>query len=94
MKLLLENNISISMTENGDPYENALAERMNGIIKGEFNLYESRLGFEATKILIATSIDTYNRQRPHGSCDMLTPETAHEKQGMLHKRWKKYQLLR
>ena len=47
--LLLKNNIAISMTENGDPYENALAERMNGIIKTEFNLYSSLLGFEQTK---------------------------------------------
>jgi transposase InsO family protein len=90
VKLLQDNNISISMTENGDPYENALAERMNGIIKGEFNLYESRVGFEATKTLIANSINTYNQQRPHGSCDMLTPDAAHEQTGTLKKTWKKY----
>lgn len=90
VKLLQANQVSISMTENGDPYENALAERMNGIIKGEFNLYESRIGFEATKSLITTSINTYNQQRPHGSCDMLTPDAAHEKTGILKKTWKKY----
>jgi len=90
VKLLQDNNISISMTENGDPYENALAERMNGIIKGEFNLYESHVGFEATKSLIATSIKTYNQQRPHGSCDMLTPDAAHEKNGILKRTWKNY----
>jgi putative transposase len=90
VKLLQDNNISISMTENGDPYENALAERMNGIIKGEFNLYESRVGFEATKTLIANSINTYNQQRPHSSCDMLTPDAAHEQTGTLKKTWKKY----
>lgn len=90
VKLLQDNHISISMTENGDPYENALAERMNGIIKGEFNLYESRLGFEATTALITASINTYNQLRPHGSCDMLTPDAAHEKTGILRKTWKNY----
>ena len=54
--LLLKNNIAISMTENGDPYENALAERMNGIIKTEFNLYSSLLGFEQTKNKISKNI--------------------------------------
>jgi transposase InsO family protein len=41
--MLIKNNVAISMTENGDPYENALAERMNGIIKAEFNLYNSQV---------------------------------------------------
>ena len=90
VKLLKDNSVSISMTENGDPYENALAERINGIIKGEFNLYESRLNFEATKSLITVSIDTYNQLRPHGSCDMLTPYAAHQKTGILRKTWKNY----
>ncbi len=36
------------MTNNGDPYENAIAERLNGIIKSEFNLYSSQFGFEET----------------------------------------------
>jgi transposase InsO family protein len=58
------------MTENGDPYENALAERMNGILKAEFNLYESRVGFESTKELIRQTIGIYNLERPNGSCDM------------------------
>jgi putative transposase len=40
------------MAENGDPYENALAERMNGIIKTEFNLYNSQVAFEQTGNLI------------------------------------------
>lgn len=50
--MLLKNNVSVSMTENGDPYENALAERMNGILKAEFNLFNSQVGFEQTKLLI------------------------------------------
>jgi len=90
--LLLKNNIAISMTENGDPYENALAERINGIIKTEFNLYASAVGFEQTKLQIDRSINAYNRLRPHASCDYLTPNQAHEKTENLKKRWKNYKL--
>ena len=90
VNLLLDNKIGISMTENGDPYENALAERMNGIIKTEFNLYNSLLGFEQTGKLITKSINAYNSLRPHASCDYMTPEQTHLKSGQLNKRWKNY----
>jgi transposase InsO family protein len=90
VKLLLNNHAAISMTENGDPYENALAERVNGILKSEFNLYSSQLGFEQTCALITATITAYNEQRPHSSCDFLTPEQAHQRQGPLKKRWKQY----
>ena len=90
--LLLKNNIAISMTENGDPYENALAERINGIIKTEFNLYASAVGFEQTKLQIDRSINAYNRLRPHASCDYLTPNQAHKQTENLKKRWKNYKL--
>ncbi len=79
------------MTENGDPYENALAERMNGIIKNEFNLYSSLLSFDDTYGLIIRSIDAYNSERPHGSCDYLTPLRAHDQKEKLKKRWKNYE---
>jgi transposase InsO family protein len=88
--LLNAQNIAISMTDKGDPYENALAERVNGIIKNEFNLYSSNLGFEDTCRMIEKSIDAYNNLRPHGSCDYLTPSQAHRQQAALNKRWKKY----
>jgi transposase InsO family protein len=90
VNMLKDNNIGISMTENGDPYENALAERMNGIIKNEFNLYNSQLGFEQTGKLITKSINAYNSLRPHASCDYMTPDVTHSKSGTLSKRWKKY----
>lgn len=88
--VLLKNNIAISMTENGDPYENALAERVNGIIKTEFNLYSSSLGFEQTANQINKSIKAYNELRPHASCDYLTPEQTHLQSEKLNKRWKNY----
>lgn len=88
--LLLKNNIAISMTENGDPYENALAERVNGIIKTEFNLYSSSLGFDQTEHQVSKSIKSYNELRPHASCDYLTPNRAHLQTEKLNKRWKNY----
>ena len=88
--LLQSGHISISMTECGDPYENALAERMNGIIKEEFNLYSSSVSFEQTCKKIDSSIKAYNELRPHGSCDYLTPCQAHQRGNTLKKRWNKY----
>src|ERR1700680_199247 len=88
--LLNSQNIAISMTERGDPYENALAERMNGIIKEEFNLYSSQENFENTYLHILKSVTAYNEIRPHGSCDNLTPCQAHKQEGELKKRWKNY----
>jgi putative transposase len=90
VEMLTENKIAISMTENGDPYENALAERINGIIKNEFKLYCSNLGMDQTNELVAKSIHNYNTLRPHASCDYLTPAQAHLTSGIQKKRWKKY----
>lgn len=88
--MLLKNRTAISMTENGDPYENAIAERINGIIKTEFNLHASILGFEKTQKYISESIANYNSLRPHASCDYLTPDQAHLQSEKLNKRWKNY----
>ncbi|QNK61674.1 IS3 family transposase [Pedobacter sp. PAMC26386] len=92
--LLTDSKIAVSMTEKGDPYENAIAERVNGILKAEFDLYGSNAGLRETNGRIRESIQTYNHSRPHASCDYLTPEQAHLKQGELKKRWKpkKYKL--
>jgi len=77
VKLLQDNNIQISMTANGDPYENALAERMNGILKGEY-LYEYAVSnlTQARKIMDLT-VKLYNEERPHMSWDYKTPESVH-----------------
>ena len=90
VNLLNQNTIGVSMTENEDPYENALAERVNGIIKTEFNLHSSQLGFEQTYNQIKKSIKVYNEIRPHSSCDYLTPNQAHLQSENLKKRWKNY----
>ncbi|WP_041888823.1 IS3 family transposase [Myroides profundi] len=89
-KILIENNISISTTQGGEPRDNAIAERVNGIIKGEFDLNYSSLGYQKTIDKIKNSIEAYNQIRPHDSCDRLTPNQAHLKTGILTKRWKNY----
>lgn len=90
VQILKNNNIEISMTNNGDPYENAIAERVNGTIKNEFNLYYSPYSFEETTKRVDKSITVYNNKRRHSSCDYLTPQQAHLKEGPLKKHWKNY----
>lgn len=89
VQLLKSYNIGISMTENGDPYENAIAERVNGILKGEFYLDKTFLSFNEALQTVNNAIDKYNHVRPHASCDYLTPVAAHQQTGILRKRWTK-----
>jgi len=87
--LLTLDSIAISMTENGDPYENAIAERVNGILKGEFALNLSYRDFDLAHEAVIKGINTYNSMRPHASCDYLTPDEAHKITGKLKSKWKK-----
>lgn len=90
VKILKRNAIGISMTENGDPLENAIAERVNGILKDEW-LYEIKpMEAVRTKQYIAEIIRVYNHQRPHLSIDMLTPVQAHQLTGPIKRKWKNY----
>jgi putative transposase len=93
VKLLQDNSIEISMTQSGDPLENALAERVNGILKDEL-LEVCYPSYVSSQIAIASAISIYNYQRPHSSVDMLTPVVAHTKTGELKKHWKNYYALR
>jgi putative transposase len=89
VKLLQDKNIKISMTENGDPLENAIAERVNGILKQEL-LEEVFPSFETAQKEVAIACSTYNHLRPHGSIDNLKPAEAHVQSAELKKRWKNY----
>jgi putative transposase len=90
VKILNKNHVQISMTENGDPRENAIAERVNGILKDEWlnqmKLESLEEAIKALKRIIAI----YNSCRPHASLDMKTPEYAHSQSGEFIKRWKTY----
>ena len=91
VKLLQDNGIRISMTENGDPLENAIAERVNGIIKEEYlNHYQTDNLVQAKKQL-HKAIGLYNNDRPHMSIGNLTPNKLHNNQKTNPQRlWKNY----
>jgi len=77
-KILNDNNIKTSMTETYDPYANAIAERVNGILKSEFlDYYGYRQSIELMKRVVSESINIYNQDRPHYSCYMKTPNQMH-----------------
>lgn len=90
VEILKEEHISISMTQSGSPYDNALAERVNGIIKNEFypkRVYQNHK--EAEKAL-SRIINIYNSKRPHSNVNYLTPDQAHNEMGILKMQWKHY----
>lgn len=75
--LLKKYNLKCSMTQNSDPYENAVAERINGILKQEFMIDTYHLELSLMKKLAAEAINKYNQIRPHWSNYMLTPNLMH-----------------
>jgi putative transposase len=77
VQVLLNNNVAISMTQGGSPYDNAIAERVNGILKGEFGLSEIFSSYSQALGTLVVSIDKYNNLRRHFSCDLLTPQQKH-----------------
>ncbi len=89
-KVLQQANIPISMTEQGDPLENPLAERMNRTFKDVFGLDEHFSCFEQANKQVDLAIAYYNDRLPHTSIDLLTPNQAHHKTGKLKKHWKWY----
>ena len=89
VKLLQDYGVEISMTQTGDPKENAVAERINGIIKNEMLEGKTYQNIKTATKEIETAINIYNTQRPHSSCQMLTPDKAALQKGHLIKIWKK-----
>lgn len=79
IKLLNTHHIAISMTKNGDPYENALAERVNGILKGEFKLDNTYPSRQTAQQAVNHAIKYYNEMRPHLSLNLRTPAQVHSK---------------
>lgn len=69
--------LPISMTEANHCYENAMAERVNGILKDEFNLDAKFRTRAQARFAIAQAIHTYNARRPHSALAMRTPNQVH-----------------
>lgn len=88
-ELLKRKGIDISMTQSGNPRDNAIAERVNGILKMEFldrKFDNINQAYKAVK----SAIEIYNTVRPHSSLDMLTPDKAHQTAGPIKRRWRNY----
>jgi len=74
---LIKKRVLCSMTQNSDPYENAVAERINGILKQEFSIDKYNQGAKITNQIVKESVTIYNGLRPHYSNFMLTPNQMH-----------------
>jgi transposase InsO family protein len=90
VKLLQDNHIQISMTENGDPLENAIAERLNGILKDEYLMDIPVKSIDEAKKALAKAVYLYNEDRPHMSIGNNYPSKVHEQSLKSDKLWKNY----
>lgn len=90
VKILKDRDIKISMTENDNPKDNAIAERINLTIKDEFLNNIRFRSIQEVRRALAKAIEFYNNERPHMSNDMMTPAQAAKCNGELKKWWKSY----
>ena len=87
-RILEKHHIKCSMTQNSDPYENAVAERINGILKQEFDLDKYDLETPLRRKIVEESIEIYNELRPHFSNHYLTPNQMHNQSELKMKTYK------
>lgn len=85
---LKEQGMLVSMTEDSDPRDNAIAERVNGILKNELLAHHKVQNIAQAKALLHEAIRIYNEERPHLSCNMLKPSEAHTLDHSLPHRWR------
>ncbi len=88
-EILIKNSIICSMTESYDPYANAIAERVNGILKQEFIGYDRNIDLKVMSQLVENSVKIYNQIRPHYSCNYKTPQMMHQQSQLKIKTYKK-----
>lgn len=77
-QILLKNKVKISMTEENHCYENAIAERVNGILKDEFYLDQTFYNTQKAKEITKNAIQLYNSKRLHLSLNFKTPENVYK----------------
>lgn len=75
--LLKEHGVEISLTEEDHVYENAFAERLNGILKSEFLLHREFPTIHEVKRMVADSVEIYNKERLHTNLNYRTPHAVH-----------------
>jgi len=88
-KLLDKSDIKCSMTQNSDPYENAVAERINGILKQEFDIDKHNQNLPIMKQIVKEAVEIYNNKRPHYSNYMLTPNQMHQQNEITMRTYKR-----
>lgn len=93
VNMLREHGIQVSMTESGDPKDNAQAERINNTMKNELLKGKVFRSIEGVIAAVALAVDFYNNRRPHMSIGMMTPTEASESTGDRDMRWKSYRHL-
>ena len=89
VNLLEQNHAMISMTQSGDPLENAVAERVNGILKTEL-ISSSYEDIDKASVSIGRAIIIYNFKRRHSSLNYQIPHEVHLQKGPQIRRWKNY----
>ena len=87
--VLSKQHIKCSMTESYNPYQNAIAERVNGILKQEFLINTTHISIEMMKKIVMQSITIYNTKRLHWSCEFKTPNQAHQQKNIKIKSYRK-----
>lgn len=90
IKVLKANNITPSMTENGNPKDNAMAERINSTLKNELLHGKTFSSLRQVIEAVRNAVDFYNNERPHSSIDWHTPDEAHQMQGEMKRHWHSY----
>ena len=90
IKVLNANRIVPSMTEDGNPKDNAMAERVNNTVKNELLHGQTFTSIKQAAVAVRKAVKFYNEERPHSSIDMLTPDQAHRTEGKLKKHWHSY----
>ncbi len=93
ISILKQQGIRISMTESGDPKDNAQAERINNTMKNELLKGVVFHNIEEVRAAVTVAVDFYNNERPHMSIDMMTPNEAAGCSGEIAKRWTSYRLI-
>jgi len=90
VNLLTRRKIQISMTQSGNPRENAIAERVNGILKTEWMHDKKPVSWKETVAFVGKVVDLYNNQRPHSSISYMTPAQVHQTGAKTERKWKIY----
>ena len=93
VNMLRSHGIKVSMTESGDPKDNAQAERINNTMKNELLKDKVFNTIEEVITAIALAVDFYNNRRPHMSVGMMTPSEAAESTGERDMKWTSYRHL-